>query len=242
MRLDGNIKLSDFLQVASGSQDCVSRRRCLSLGKDLFDRIEIGAVGRQEDQVGASCNVSLPRRLLILRSQPDAPSMRVLVFARLTPGPVTSWPQGLRKSCISTGSPHSGVEPSVHHRLLGQGKASTMSLEVIPFARSAQGERDDNSQLDKAGQTILQLLNKAADVAEQNSRLAIDTAQKLAHQLRAAEDRISELESEVAAYREQAERAEQWLHRVYTEIEDRFLRQPADHRGTPQRSRVANGR
>ena len=117
-----------------------------------------------------------------------------------------------------------------------------MSSEVILFARLAQGERDDNSQLDKAGQTILQLLNKAADVAEQNSRHAIDTAQQLAHQLRAAEDRISELEAEVAAYREQAERAEQWLHRVYTEIEDRFLQQPADHRGTPHRSRAANGR
>jgi hypothetical protein len=54
-----------------------------------------------------------------------------------------------------------------------------VSPEVIPFARSAQGGRDDNNaQLDKAGQTILQLLNKAADVAEQNSRHAIDTAQR----------------------------------------------------------------
>jgi len=70
-----------------------------------------------------------------------------------------------------------------------------MSPEVIPFARSAQGARDDNTQLDKAGQTILQLLNKAADVAEQNSRHAIDTAQRLSHQLRAAEDRIAELAS-----------------------------------------------
>ena len=98
-----------------------------------------------------------------------------------------------------------------------------MSPEVIPFARSAQGARDDNTQLDKAGQTILQLLNKAADVAEQNSRHAIDTAQRLSHQLRAAEDRIAELEAEVEAYRQQADRAEQWLHKVYTEIEDRFL-------------------
>ena len=57
-----------------------------------------------------------------------------------------------------------------------------MSPEVIPFARSAQGAHVDNSQLDKAGQTILQLLNKAADVAEQNSRHAIDTAQRLSHQ------------------------------------------------------------
>ena len=98
-----------------------------------------------------------------------------------------------------------------------------MGPEVIPFARSAQGARDDNTQLDRAGQTILQLLNKAADVAEQNSRHAIDTAQRLSHQLRAAEDRIAELEAEVEAYRQQAERAEQWLHKVYTEIEDRFL-------------------
>jgi hypothetical protein len=49
-------------------------------------------------------------------------------------------------------------------------------------------------------------------------------AQKLSHQLRSAEDRIAELEAEVTAYRDRAERAEQWLHRVYSEIEERFLR------------------
>jgi hypothetical protein len=117
-----------------------------------------------------------------------------------------------------------------------------MSPEVIPFERSAQGGRDDNSQLDKAGQTILQLLNKAANVAEQNSKHAIETAQRLAHQLRAAEDRIAELEAEAEAHRKQAERAEQWLHTVYTEIEDRFLRQSDDRRETSQRSRGANRR
>lgn len=118
-----------------------------------------------------------------------------------------------------------------------------MSPEVIPFARAAQGGRDDNNtQLDKAGQTILQLLNKAADVAEQNSRHAIDTAQRLSHQLRAAEDRIAELEAEVEEYRQQAERAEQWLHKVYTEIEDRFLRRDDNRRDTPQQSQRANRR
>jgi hypothetical protein len=118
-----------------------------------------------------------------------------------------------------------------------------MSPEVIPFERSAQGGRDDsNTQLDKAGQTILQLLNRAANIAEQNSRHAIDTAQKLAHQLRAAEDRIAELEAEVEAHRQQAERAEQWLHKVYTEIEERFLRQADDRRDAPQRSQRASRR
>ena len=98
-----------------------------------------------------------------------------------------------------------------------------MTPEVIPAAQSTQGARDDGSQLDKAGQTILQLLHKAADVAEQNSRHAIDTAERLSHQLRAAEDRIVQLEANVEAFRQRAKRAEQWLHKVYTEIEDRFL-------------------
>ena len=86
-------------------------------------------------------------------------------------------------------------------------------------------------QLDQAGQTILQLLNKAADVAEQNSRHAIDMAQRLSHQLRAAEDRIAELEAEVEAHRQEAARAEQWLHTVYTQIEQRLMKT-----NTPQRA------
>jgi hypothetical protein len=97
---------------------------------------------------------------------------------------------------------------------------------VVRFSRA---QRDSNSgnteQLDRAGQTILQLLGKAAGVVDENSKHAIETAQRLSHQLRAAENRVAELEAEVAAYREQADRAEQWLHRVYSEIEERFLHQ-----------------
>ena len=90
----------------------------------------------------------------------------------------------------------------------------------------AEGQGLGNGdQLDKAGQSILRLLHKAAGVAEENSRHAVDMAQKLSHQLRAAEHRIAELEAEADAYRDRAERAEQWLHKVYTEIDDRFLRQ-----------------
>jgi hypothetical protein len=111
---------------------------------------------------------------------------------------------------------------------------------VVPFAPKNAASSDD--QLDRAGQTILQLLHKAAGVAEENSRYALDMAQKLSHQLRAAENRVAELEAEVAAYQERAERAEQWLHRVYTEIEDRFLRQSDDGSGTTQRPQRANRR
>ena len=84
----------------------------------------------------------------------------------------------------------------------------------------------------------MQLIHRAAGVAEENSRHALEMAQKFSHQLRAAEDRIAELEAEIETYRERADRAEQWLHRVYTEIEDRFLRQSDGRRGVPQRRRA----
>ena len=108
---------------------------------------------------------------------------------------------------------------------------------VIPFAPSSPSTTSAGNaeQLDRAGQTILQLLNKAASVAEENSRNAIEMAQRLSDKLRVAEGRIAELEAEAAAYQEQAERAGQWLHRVYTEIEERFLRQGQNaRRGVPQ--------
>ena len=50
---------------------------------------------------------------------------------------------------------------------------------------------------------------------------------------------FNELEAEIGVYQEKADRAEQWLHRVYTEIEDRFLRQDNDRRGVPQRAQGA---
>ena len=121
----------------------------------------------------------------------------------------------------------------------GQIDGGNSESEVIPFSRAESNLTSDGAdQLDKAGQTILQMLHRAAGVAEENSRHALETAQKLSHQLRAAEDRVAELEAEVTAYQNRAERAEQWLHRVYTEIEERFLQQSDSRRavnGAPQR-------
>jgi hypothetical protein len=111
------------------------------------------------------------------------------------------------------------------------------SESVIPFTPK-DAASPETDQLDKAGQTILQLLHKAAGVAEANSQHALEMAQKLSHQLRAAENRIAELEAEVGIYQDKADRAEQWLHKVYTEIEDRFLPQEDGRRGmsgAPQR-------
>jgi DNA repair exonuclease SbcCD ATPase subunit len=112
--------------------------------------------------------------------------------------------------------------------------------DVVQLRRGASEPANDH--IDTAGQTILQLIQRAAGVAEENSRHAMEMAQRLSHELRAAEDRVAELEAEVASYRERAERAEQWLHRVYTEIEQRFLRQSDAPRGVPQRPQNARHR
>jgi len=114
--------------------------------------------------------------------------------------------------------------------------------DVIPFARVEKSTTDGGDQLDIAGRTILQLVQRAAGAADENSRHALGMAQKLSDQLRVAEDRIAELETEITAYQQRAARAEQWLHRVYTEIEDRFLPKgdsPRAMNGAPQRPQNA---
>ena len=103
-----------------------------------------------------------------------------------------------------------------------------LARTVVPFSPTDEGSSSD--QLECAGKSILRLLEKAAGVAEENTQHALVMAEKLANQVRAAEDRIAELEEEVLAHRDQADRAEQWLHKVYTEIEERFQRQSTARR------------
>ena len=86
------------------------------------------------------------------------------------------------------------------------------------------GTREDQSDL--AGKNILSFFQKAAGLAEGNSRYAVDIAQRLSDQLYAAQNRvaqlearIAELEAEVQHYREKSERAEEWLSKISNEIQ-----------------------
>jgi hypothetical protein len=100
---------------------------------------------------------------------------------------------------------------------------------TITFAKSATNEHSsDGNQLDSAGQAILDLLRKANDVAEANSRQAVETAETLSKQLHAAEDRIAALEGEVEVWRERSERAARWLVKIFKDIEERLLREPEE--------------
>ena len=95
---------------------------------------------------------------------------------------------------------------------------------VIPFAPGSKGNvRVDGVPVDESGNAIVALLKEAADTARATCIQAINAAETASNQLRAAEDRIKELESEVRQYHDRAARAENWLARVHHEIEENFF-------------------
>jgi predicted nucleic acid-binding Zn-ribbon protein len=69
----------------------------------------------------------------------------------------------------------------------------------------------------------LGLLNKAASAAEANCQQAVEMANKLSGQVRAAEGRIRELEAQVRHHQDRADRAEKWLYQISVEIEQNFF-------------------
>ena len=91
---------------------------------------------------------------------------------------------------------------------------------VIPLSSTDNGNTD---QLDAAGHSILRLIGKAVGITEEYTQDVVKAAEKVAHELRAARDHIAELENELAASRDRADRAEQWLDRIYKEIDEQFV-------------------
>ena len=76
-----------------------------------------------------------------------------------------------------------------------------------------------SNEIDQVGKDILKLLDKAAA----DRRHALETAQSLSHQFQNAEDRIAELEAEVQLYKAKMDRAKQWLHNIFSAIEERLI-------------------
>jgi hypothetical protein len=84
---------------------------------------------------------------------------------------------------------------------------------VVPFAPS----------VDESGRGIIALLGRAADTAKQDCARAMDLAHKLTFQLRAAEERLRELEAAATHFRDRAARAEDWLQHIHREVEQTFF-------------------
>ena len=101
------------------------------------------------------------------------------------------------------------------------------SKKVIPFAPAKTAfrpeARDLGDPVDRSGQAIIELLQQAAETANSNCDRAMELAHKLSSQLRSAEERIRELESDTNHFHDRAQRAEKWLARIYKDIEDKFF-------------------
>ena len=101
---------------------------------------------------------------------------------------------------------------------------------VIAHAPKDKSTGPEAEIVDRAGNAILGLLNRAADTAAADLRDAREVAEKLADQLRAtrdqlgaAHDQINALKADVRRYQDRANRAEKWLQQISSEIEEKFF-------------------
>jgi len=94
--------------------------------------------------------------------------------------------------------------------------------QVVKFEPKAR-PRSYDTPLDEAGQAIIAKIQRAADLANENCDRAMKLAHKLSMQLRAAEDRINQLEAEVELFRDRAVCAERWLQTIQKEIEEKLI-------------------
>ena len=93
------------------------------------------------------------------------------------------------------------------------------SLKIVPKERP----RSYAPLVEEAGEAIIAKIKKAADLSNENCDRAIKVAHKLSMELRAAEDRINQLEAEVELFRHRAVRAERWLQAIQKEIEEKLI-------------------
>ena len=94
-----------------------------------------------------------------------------------------------------------------------------------------KGRPDTTMLADDAGDGIVAMLHKAADMAKENCARAMDLAHKLSFQLRDAEERALELEAQAPHFRERAAHAEDWLLRIHNEVEQTFFQKKERQNG-----------
>ena len=103
-------------------------------------------------------------------------------------------------------------------------RGSGAGQTVVPLATQSNARSQAGGDpLDAAGKAILGSLHRAASAAEANYQQALEMTDKLSAGLRAAEDRIRELEAKVRHHQDRADRAEKWLYQVSVEIEQKFF-------------------
>lgn len=95
--------------------------------------------------------------------------------------------------------------------------------EVLTFP-SKQLPRVEADLIDQTGKALIAMLREAGNVPHDDVNKARAVADKLSIHLKAAEDRIAQLQGEVANLRGRALRAEQWLETIKAEIQSKLIR------------------
>jgi DNA repair ATPase RecN len=101
--------------------------------------------------------------------------------------------------------------------------AKAPSDHIPQQVRRFAPERTRGDPIDEAGHALLGMLHQATEHANEVSEHARGFADQVAAQLRAVENRIKELDAEIAHYRARATNAEDWLQRIQHEIGDLLI-------------------
>jgi hypothetical protein len=106
-------------------------------------------------------------------------------------------------------------------------------LEFAP----KKGQPDTTIVADDAGHGIIAMLQKVADMAKSDCDRAMDLAHRLSVEVRtareleaeakAADDRARAFEAGANHFRDRAARAEEWLVRIHSEVEQTFFQKPS---------------
>jgi len=107
---------------------------------------------------------------------------------------------------------------------------SENGAKVVPFSQNPTP-----TVVDESGRSIVAMLERAGDMAKDDCARAMDLAHRLTFQLRDAEERVRELETEAAHFRDRATRAEDWLQHIHREVEQAFFQKKEAQPPTPKR-------
>ena len=102
-------------------------------------------------------------------------------------------------------------------------RGSVAAETIVQLAPKTNAKPEDGDPIDLAAQAILGLVDRTANDAKAKNQHALATPHQLSAQLRAAEDRIRELEANVRHHQDRADRAERWLYQISVEIEQLFF-------------------
>jgi ABC transporter substrate binding protein len=125
-----------------------------------------------------------------------------------------------RKSqSIIFGSPDGRTGNTV---VLGVQMDQRLPTKLLVLA-SKQTPQDGADPIDQAGQGVLALVQQAANISKQNADRAMSMAHRLSLELRAAEDRIRQLEADIEHLESRTTRAERWLEMIKNEVEVKLI-------------------